>query len=716
MISEEEKIKTLGADVDNLTPSFDEDELKKLGHKCFDLYEQDQESRNTWLSTHEEYLEIYHQLDNYDSNFGGGFKGSDARIPLLTESCLGFQARAYKALFPQRSFVATVSMEDITEDEINRAERVAKWMNYLLNFRYRRYRRDKKRMLLASALMGSDFSKTYKCPLTGLPKVERVRAQDFVVNYAMGAVELEDIRRKTQIIYLDINEARMYYRNGFFSSMPETTRTLDNEGNSLQEVINEAQGRQETNENDSQITILEQHTYYDLDGDGIEEPIIIWLCANSKKVLRLSARFDINDPNKTAIEYFTHYSFIDNTDGFYGYGYGHLIARLNQALNRQLRNSLDAGELANVGNMSGFISEGAGVKGGEVELELGKMKKIPRTMEDISKAIYQMRFPGPNPSYVGLIEFMQGIIQRLANTTEAVSGDVSKVYQPMTILTMLEQSLQLPTSIMETLAGSMESELDKIFKIAAKDAPTLDTFNYEDERISVTAEDFRRATRVYPIMDPRNITKQQKMAKAQAVYQLAANNPLIAQQPSSMYNVTKQVLESMEVQDIDEILPKPQNQEPERIDDQHAENMYFLLPPQDRPFFDVFPDQDHETHIAIIDKLLSEDAMQQQQTGQSQIPEESMQAILIHRQKHVAYLYGQMHGVINGSRQLGAMEEAPGDEALLAALAAEFSMGAESENMPIGESGEVPGAGTGIGGDAELSGEGILGRVPLDER
>lgn len=713
---EESKIKIKKSDPLNLAQHFDSKELRTLGVKCHELYKQDDNSRAEWLAMHAEYLELYHQRDVYDNNFANDFNSSDARVPLLTESCLGFQARAYKAIFPQRSFIATTSMEDITPQEQQRAERVGKWMNYQLNFKQRRYKRDKKRMLLAAALMGSDFSKTYPDPLTGLPKIERVRAQDFIVCYGTGPRELEDVRRKTHRIVMDINQAKKFYRHGVFSALPIQSDVKYDDPGDIQEIENDAEGMHEIGKEGKTAIILEQHTWYDLDGDGIEEPIIVWICENSQKVLRVAARYNINDPDKKPIEYFTHYSFIDNTDGFYGFGYGHLIAKLNQALNQMLRNSIDAGELANSGNMGGFISDIAGVKGGEIEVPLGKFTKIPRTADDLSKAIYQMKFPGPNAAYVGMIEFMQSIIQRLSNTTEAVSGDVSKVYQPMTILTMLEQSLQMPSSIMENLALAMESELEKILIIAKENASAIQTFTHEDERVSITKEDFQGATRIYPIMDPRSVTKQQKMAKAQSVYQLGMQNPLIAQNPNSVYTITKQTLESMEVQDIDLILPKPEDQKPEKIDDQYEENMFFLMPPQDKPLFDVFPDQDHQTHIKIINDLLKGLEKQQMGTGKLDISPEGLQAIMLHKQKHVAFLYGQMHGVLNGQGQLGAMEAQGGDQAFLEALAQQLQLGGQPSDMSTGQSGEVPGTGGGFEGSGELPGEGVLERVPLDQR
>lgn len=698
----------------NLVDKFEKEELERLGKECHRLYKEDEESRSEWLEQHEEYLEIYHQLDSYNSNYGDAYTGSDARVPLLTESCLAFQSRAFKAIFPQRSFIATTSLVDITPEEMQRSERIAKWMNYYLNFRQRRYKRDKKRMLLATALMGSDFSKIYPDPTTGLPIIERVRAQDFVVCYGTGPRELGDIRRKTQRITMDMNKARKLHKSGFFSVMPKKNNSLYS--NYEQSGIDdEIEGTNKVGETDTCV-ILEQHTYYDVDGDTIEEPVIIWVDDQSQKVLRIAARFNPEDPERRAREYFEHYTFIDNTDGFYGLGYGHLVAKLNQALNQMVRNSIDAGDLANCGNMGGFVSESVGIKGGEVEFPIGRFIKTPRNVEDLQKAIYQMKFPGPNPAYTSLIEYMQGTIQRLANTTEAVSGDVSKVYQPMTILTMLEQSLQLPTSVMENIALTMEGELDKIFNIAAESAEILQTFTFDDQRVSISADDFRGATRIYPIMDPRSVTKQQKMAKAQGVYQLAIQNPLIANDPNALYNITYDVLEAMEVDNIDAKLPKPQNQQPQQIDDQYMENMYYMLPPQERPLFDVFPEQDHQQHIAIIDQLIQGEMSNREATDKPQIADETLQALMLHKQKHVAYLYGQMHGVFNGQGQLGVMEAQAGDQALSSMDGTEFQMGGIPTDMPIREGGEISGTSGGPEGNTGLSGEGVLERYPLDQQ
>jgi len=79
--------------------------------------------------------------------------------------------------------------------------------------------------------------------------------------------------------------------------------------------------------------------------------------------------------------------------------------------------------------------------------------------------------------------------------------------------------------------------------------------------------------------------------------------------------------------------------------------MYFLMPPQDRPLFDVFPDQDHKQHIAVIDEFLNGPFAEE-------ITKDMLPAIQNHRMKHIAFLYMQNQiRLQNGQGRTGIMGE-----------------------------------------------------------
>lgn len=636
---QEEIAKGLNIEQFNIATKLDEEELKKIGHTVSQDFDNDVSSRSDWLQKHTTWKEIYNQQDRPINEPWDG--SSDDGVPIMTEACNSFQARAYKAFFPTRNFLDAIPIGSNTNDGTSeRAERIAKHMSFQLGVLNKNFKRDKNAMFLAAALNGSDFTKTFYNPLIKQNVVERVRAVDLVVPYQVGPVQIEDVPRKTHIIYKSLNEIKILKNSGYFIS--ECDKFEFGGEDEYQQAENDFQGIRPVGSDSLEYgKILEQHALLDLDGDGVKEPYIICVDYQSKKVLRIQIRYEVDQygqpiAHKKPIEYFEHYKFLENPDGFYGLGIGHLIGKLNLAVNRILRQSINAAELANTS--SGFMDETIDVKGGETEMVMGKFVKIPGFSDgNIANRFFQLQFPGANAGLVTLMQGLEGYARSLASVTEAVTGDVEKVYQPVTIATMLEQSLQMPTSVMEQMAGSFEGELSKLYALNRKYLGQ-DAYFVEDGKLfQITREDYSEDLRVIPIFDPRNITKQQKLAKAQALYQFAFQNPMMMQNEKSVYEVSKKMLEAMEIEDIKDLLPEPSAPpEPQQIDDQRQENMYFLMPAADRPLFDVFQNQDHATHIQVIDELLAETSPYREEIEKDK---EILSMLENHRKKHVAYAY-----------------------------------------------------------------------------
>jgi len=193
---------------------------------------------------------------------------------------------------------------------------------------------------MAAALHGSDFTKTYFDHLKKRVVIERVRAQDLVVPYHVGPVAIEDLERKTQVKWTSVNQTKILKKMGFYSESAEPYTGEDDSGE-MQDVIDDKQGITSANDyksSDDMALVLEQHCILDLDDDDIAEPYIVWICRQSRKVLRIQIRYEIDEfgapaDNKEPIEYFTHYQFLQNPDGFYGFGLGFLLAKINYALN-----------------------------------------------------------------------------------------------------------------------------------------------------------------------------------------------------------------------------------------------------------------------------------------------------------------------------------------------------------------------------------------------
>lgn len=666
----------------NIAPQLGEEKLKKIADDVISDVEADIESAQSWLEKNETWLRLYFQEDNRVNPPWAD--ASNDSVPLLTESCNQFQARTYKAFFPTRLFVSAIPTLQADEQTLERAERVAKHMSYQLSVKNKSYKKNKNALFLGVSLHGSYFTKTYYDPIKGLC-IENISPDCFIVPYGVGQREIEDLPRKTHVMYKTLHFTQSMAKIKYFTKPAEIMKDISSAG-LTREASDEVQGFSLINaERAGVCKLYEQHRYLDLDNDGVEEPYVVTVDATSRQVLRVCVNYymdmegnptdEYGKPSDTfkEVQYFTHYMFLPNPNGFYGLGFGHLLAKINSAINRMLRSSLDAAELANTGNMSGFVTDDVSIRGGPLSLSMGEFQKVGYGGDDIRRAFYQPNFKGPDPSLVALLQAIDERGQRLASVTDALTGDLTSVQQPTTVLTALEQSLQLMTSVQEFLASSLERELQLIYNLNSYFLEeTPETFSMQTESgmstFAISSADYSPDLAVMPIFDPKAGTENQKIQRAQTEYQTLLSNPLTANDPQAIYNVTKRFLKAINAINIDEILPPPPPPpEPLREDDPVRENMIFLSPDPVTP--EVFPDQDHLAHIRDHETLMRNEKYYGTLDKERKVQFED------HIQSHIAMQYGEDNGAFNQVRQdgTGGMGEPADNAELLALLESEIS-------------------------------------------
>ncbi len=629
----------------NLAQDLDPTLLTKIGQEVNDGFRTDDDSRQEWLEMHTHWLALYSQTDYADSSDAERSWGATESLPILTEACDQFQSRTFKIFFPTDTFVSAIPTRLTIEDrEVleQRAERIGKHMSWQLGFQDRTYKPDKDALFLGVAVHGSFFTKTYFNQKLRRFKVDNVRPTDLVVNYDVGAARLEDLRRKTHIIYSTVGETEDLMNQGYLA---EAARSAQMDvSNQYNIKVNEVEGLStpgQKNKRDAAAVLLEQHCYLDLDDSGVFKPYIVTICAASRKVLRLTIGYAADPQGNPLddykqIQYFTHYKYKENPDGFYGLGLGHSIGDLNSAANILLRQAMDAATLANDGNMSGFISERLGLEGDEIRMTIGKFTKIPDSVGDMQNSIMPMKFPGPNAAMIELMETIDARAQRMGSTNEATTGTMDKVVQPTTYLAQIEQSLEQFSSVQMRLANALTDELTKIYHVNQRYLPFIDYFTVNGEPENITRADYSDDMLIQPIFDPKYSTQSQKIARAKAELDATLQNPVNQGRPQVIDEAFKRYLEALEVENIELLIP-PQPQ-PQSIDDQRIENMFFLQPKESRPLFDVFPDHNHAQHIMLMEQMIM-------QYG-TQLQPDQQQDLLSHHQKHLGYLYGQQQGIV----------------------------------------------------------------------
>jgi chaperonin GroES len=551
--------------------------LADLSDEIVDEFKKNRESRSVWDEMHAKWVKLYYQIDKPVST--GRWPGaSDESVPILTEACNQYHTRMYTAMFSNRRLVVARPSGRSQKADLERAERVGLHMTWQLTHKNREYIPDKDSLLLSLPLHGTMFTKVYRDPWRNQNVVRNVRAVDLMTPYGIGPRTLEDIPSKTEVIWTTVNDTLLLEKVGYFSGHGVPTEMVQDWINSVDVEVERATGVTEAHGTEDLIRpvlLLESHRLIDLDGDGIAEPYIVVVDAESKAVLRVAIRYETDElgnpvsapwyDSKKPIEYYTAYHFLKNPDGFLGLGLGHMLGELNKACNRLLREQIDAGCLANIGNHSGFISSAlAGPHGGEIAMELGKFKKIEASVEDLNKAIYTFKFPGPNQAGFNALQLLLGRSDRLGLNTEAVTGQLERTLQPTTILALLEQSNQGFGSVNQRVVQSWGDELQKLYGLNYKHMDPEEYFSVLDISGSpvdqaVARDDYRPDMQIEPSADPKMASEKERLQKAQMEYQLLINEPLVMADPTMMsrYNVVKDMLIAMRSDNIDSKLPNP---------------------------------------------------------------------------------------------------------------------------------------------------------------
>lgn len=633
----------------NLAQDLSEEQCCEIGQEIKKGFKDDDGSRADWLEMHEYWLRLYMQTDSAITADSERSWGATESIPILTEACDQFQGRSYKAFFPNETFVSAVPVshtKDPQKRQMNeeRAERIGRHLSWQLGIKNKNYKKDKNALFLGVAVHGSFFTKTY---FNTFKKnticIDNVRPTDLVINYNVGPKRIEDVSRKSHIIYTTVGETENMVQKGYLIEAAKGSYGVGN--TSYNKAVDESQGLikgQNLIKRDKDVVLVEQQFYYSIDDTNIYMPYIGTIDLSTGRLLRLAIDYDADPMGNPVqdyeqLQYYTHYKFAENPDGFYGLGLGQKIGDLNSAVNIGTRQMLDAATLSNDGNNSGYISERLCMDGEEeVSMTLGKLKKIPDTAGDLQAGIMMMKFPGPSESLMKLIEFMDARAQRMASTTEATTGSIEKNQQPTTVLAQIEQAMEMFSSAQMGLSDDLGDELDKIYKLNQKHLPLIEYFTINDMPDQITRMDYADDMMIQPIFDPKFATQMQKVQRANAVGQIVMQNPMTQQRPQVMDELCRLQLEALDADNIDELVPQPPP--PANIDDQIQENMLFLMPQQSRPPFDVFPDQHHVQHLQQIHDFVA--------THGTKLQPDQAQALIAHKQKHEAFLYGQQQGLI----------------------------------------------------------------------
>ena len=366
----------------NLVEFMDEQDITELANELYEGYQTDKEARGEYDEIAEDGVNLLGlSYDDSSQPFPGACGSTH---PVLAQSVVKFQAKAFKELFPTEGPVRTRIMGVQTDQKMQQANRVRDFMNWQTQIQMPEYGPELDRLLFHTALYGSAFKKTYWDATLNRPRTEYIKAQDFYVDYY--ASNLETAERFTHRYTLSSNQIRKLQLAKLFADI-EYSEDSEISESAADDAANEAVGLSKPGNNSERVEILEMHVDADVPGfedpTGVKLPYIVYMTAD-QKVLSIRRNWDVEDPFRKKKLYFTHYTMIPGL-GFYGYGYLHLIGGLTKTATSSMRQLIDAGTFANL--PGGFKAHGLRVLAPDEPIAPGEWREVNSPAGDLGKSL-----------------------------------------------------------------------------------------------------------------------------------------------------------------------------------------------------------------------------------------------------------------------------------------------------------------------------------------
>tara|TARA_R100001244_G_scaffold48623_2_gene43280 strand:+ start:71 stop:2476 length:2406 start_codon:yes stop_codon:yes gene_type:complete len=571
----------------NLADGLDERLLMDLGNELINLYEEDKESRQEWENSYSEGLKLLGlKYEERDQPFRGS---SGVTHPVIAEAVTQFQAQAYKELLPADGPVRTQIIGVTTPESEAQAQRVQQYMNYQIMNVMQEFDPELDRLLFYLPLAGSAFKKIYFDETLDRAVSRFVPADDLVVPY--NATDLFSAARVTHVIRMAENEIKKLQAGGFYRDIPLQPYELDDE---LRDKEREISGISKTSV-DNDCTLIEMHTNIDLEGyehtepmegtaTGIKLPYIVTIDLESQKILSLRRNWKEGDEYYKKLEYFAHFKFLPGL-GFYGLGLLHMIGGLGRSATSILRQLIDAGTLANL--PAGFKARGIRIRDSDEPLSPGEFRDIDVPGGALKDSILPLPYKEPSQTLMQLLGFVVDAGRRFAAITDMQVGDGNQTAAVGTTIALLEKGSKVMSAIHKRLHYAQKQEFKMLAKVFAESMPPMYPYNVYGAEAFVKQLDFDDRVDVLPVSDPNIFSMSQRLSLAQMQLQLAQSNP----QMHNMYEAYRRMYEAVGVQNIQMILPPPQEPQPS---DPAIENARSLI----QENLTAFQEQDQDAHIA----------------------------------------------------------------------------------------------------------------------
>jgi chaperonin GroES len=646
MPKKENKITGLPFKTKNLVEHVEKEELRKIGDQVVMDYDRDYKSSEQWREQRARWLKLF--MQHVDPKNFPWENAANIPVPTLTTAIVQFQARAYEALMPAKD---KIRIDYTGSEDVKRAERVQKHMNYQLNYDMEDYEEDWDISLFQLAVNGSIFRKVYYDPIKEKNVAEYCDTERITVPYSRMPNKTPD--RITDRLFLTVSDIKLRQNAGIFDKNFEATKgsraeidttsgQVKETNDNIEKVVDsteDAGGNEKSNSGYPRV-FLEQHRLWDLDGDGIAEPYVITVDKETRDVVRITKRtYKDGQGTEYVVDYFEHYYFLPNPEGYYGLGFGHMLGGINESIKSILDQVIDGGTMHNLSGKTGFVNGRRGLKKGKIKFNLGHYEVVDVDTDDIRKSIMPFTFDGPSTVLFSTLGLLQDYADRVSTVSELQTGELPKSDTPATaIVAAIEQGMKVFSSIHKRIHRTLKKEFRKLYRlngIYAENEKYLKILGeayvakYIQQQIPIDmAGDYLGDIDLQPVSDPRIVSRTEKVALAEQVLARVMENPATQNDPRARTEAYRYWYEAMEIPEYERFLEQPPQPPPDLP--QPQENAMMMNEQE----IHALPQQNHMEHIGIMDEIMKS-------TFAEEFTPRGKRLMEIHRREHTAFLYLQ---------------------------------------------------------------------------
>lgn len=525
----------------NLALYLDDSELDNIASELLTAVDKDESSSKEYRQVVENGMKwLGLRYEEVAWPFNGACGAYDS---LLMEAIVRYQATAHAELLPARGPVLTQILGTAGAMADDQATRVKQFFNYYLTEAAPEYYPDSDRMFFAQGCWGSVFRKVYYDPRLGRPTARFLTPREFIVSYTTR--DLASCPRSCELIYMTQKEMRQLQITGFYRDIDlgqpdeeatETDTTTEKSGDGLIGI------RLEMAEGDDRHIVREIHVDYDLSGfehqlqdeggaetgpSGMPLPYIISIDSSSRKVLSIRRNWKEGDPLYRHIKWYVHHQMVPG-DGFYGYGYIHMLGGAARASTMMLRQNVDAGTLSLF--PGGMRIKGLRVENSEVMIGPCQFIEVETGGLPIDQAIQPMPYKGPSEVSMNLRQMVRDEAKGLAATTEIAVGDGRQDAPVGTTLALMEGATKVQNAVLKRERVAFKEEFEIFERLFCEWLPNTPypfpvRGGGQPGQQQVIGQDFCNGAAIVPVSDPNASTTAQRQLRDEATMRLAGSMP-----------------------------------------------------------------------------------------------------------------------------------------------------------------------------------------------